>query len=105
MFRYLATGESQKSLSIAYKCSPASVHNIVCEATKAITAVLKGKVFPKLSAEYLKTVAAGFENRWNFPHCIGAIDGKHITIQVRTIFLKTIGYTSKFCVGTIQIWI
>lgn len=82
--RYLATGESQKSLSISYKCSPATVHNIVNETTTAITAVLKDKVFPKLSTDYFKTVAAGFEDRWNFPHCIGAIDGKHITIQVTT---------------------
>jgi len=26
--------------------------------------------------------AADFENQCNFPHCIGATDGKHIIIQV-----------------------
>lgn len=82
--RYLATGESQKSLSIAYKCSPGSVHNIVLETTQTITWVLKAKVFPKLSARYFKSVAAGFEDRWNFPNSVGALDGKHVTIQVRT---------------------
>lgn len=28
-----------------------------------------------------KAIADGFNKRWNFPHCIGAIDGKHVVIQ------------------------
>lgn len=42
---------------------------------------LKNKVFPKLTTTNYKIVADGFHQRWNFPNCVGAIDGKHITIN------------------------
>ena len=31
--------------------------------------------------EKWKSVADGFKARWNFPNCLGAIDGKHIAIK------------------------
>ena len=31
-----------------------------------------------------KRVSEGFEQIWNFPHCVGAIDGKHVVIQAPT---------------------
>lgn len=34
---------------------------------------------PRSSEEWL-SVSADFEMKWNFPHCIGCIDGKHVRI-------------------------
>lgn len=35
---------------------------------------------PKTSEEW-KKIAVQFDKKWNFPHCLGALDGKHIVIQ------------------------
>ena len=37
---------------------------------------------PQNSEEW-KKITDGFENIWNFPHCVGAIDGKHIFMQAQ----------------------
>lgn len=37
-------------------------------------------VIPTPNKELLKKSAEGFYNRWNFPNCCGAVDGKHVRI-------------------------
>lgn len=37
--------------------------------------------FPASEKEWLK-IAAEFEDKWQFPHCLGAVDGKHIKIII-----------------------
>ena len=44
---------------------------------------------PKTEGEW-KSVADNFNTQWQFPHCIGAMDGKHILIQpLQTVDLTT----------------
>ncbi|KAJ8929350.1 hypothetical protein NQ314_017969 [Rhamnusium bicolor] len=38
---------------------------------------LWGEGMPTTSDEWLKG-AKGFEDKWQFPHCLGALDGKHV---------------------------
>ena len=33
------------------------------------------------TTEEWESVASQFERKWNFPHCVGAMDGKHIMLQ------------------------
>ena len=35
---------------------------------------------PSTAVEW-EMVAAAFEDKWNFPHCIGAMDAKHVAIK------------------------
>ena len=56
---------------------------IISETCQAIWYVLNKKAFikaPTTKNEWLD-IAIDFNNKWNFPPCLGAIDGKHIVIQ------------------------
>ena len=58
------------------------VHKIIHETSKALWDVLKVNYLktPETEADWL-SINQDFYTRWNFPHCLGSIDGKHITIQ------------------------
>ncbi|XP_049785877.1 uncharacterized protein LOC126188326 [Schistocerca cancellata] len=56
---------------------------IVPDVCRAIFDKLKRENYlktPKTTSEWIH-VAKGYEENWNFPHCIGALDGKHIVMQ------------------------
>ena len=36
---------------------------------------------PPTSEQEWKRIAAGFETDWNFPNCLGALDGKHVAME------------------------
>ena len=80
--RFLATGESQQSLSFSYRIGRSTVSKIVSETSLAIFHALRDPYLktPTTEEEWLN-IANGFEETWNFPHCIGALDGKHIRIE------------------------
>ena len=79
--RFLASGESQTSLSYYFKIGKATVCGIVKEACEAIWTPLQDYVPPLQTPEDWLNISRDFESKWNMPHCIGAIDGKHIAIK------------------------
>ena len=83
ILRYLCTGDSQVTIGTSYGISPTTMGEIILETCRAIWYVPNKKGFVKVPAskkEWLD-IATEFDNMWNFPHCLGAIDGKHIIIQ------------------------
>lgn len=80
--RYLATGESQQSLSFSYRLGRNTVSRIVYETSVAIFECLKETYLkaPENSQDW-KHISDQYSEDWNFPHVIGAIDGKHIRIE------------------------
>ena len=80
--RYLVTGNSHASLSSNYRIHPTTISRVIRETTAAIWDVLSPIYVkcPESEVEW-KNIAKDFNRKWNFPHCLGAIDGKHIVMQ------------------------
>ncbi|KAJ8970996.1 hypothetical protein NQ317_012109 [Molorchus minor] len=81
--RYLASGDSMVSIAYAFRVGINTVSNIISETCLAIWECLHDKVLLKPNEEAWKQIASGFEG-WNFPNCLGAIDGKHVIMQAQT---------------------
>ena len=80
--RFLATGESQQSLSFSYRMGRSTISKIVAETCDVIFECLKTEYLraPATDEEW-ECISEQFAEQWNFPHVIGAIDGKHIRIE------------------------
>lgn len=80
--RFLATGCSQTALSFSYRQGISTVHYCLVETCVAIwEALMPSYVRPPTTEEEWQSVSRQFERHWNFPNCVGAIDGKHVLIQ------------------------
>jgi len=79
---YLAYGDSQQSMSFSYRIAKSTISSIVRETCSSIWEALHSSYLraPKTKADW-KEIANQFQDLWNFPHVVGAIDGKHITIK------------------------
>ncbi|XP_064625933.1 uncharacterized protein LOC135486765 [Lineus longissimus] len=80
--RFLATGETFQSLQFSTRLSRSTIGAIIPETCCAIYETLKMDYIkvPSNEQEWLK-VAEEFETKWNLPHCLGAMDGKHVVFR------------------------
>ena len=80
--RFLASGDGQKSLSFAFRIGTTTVSNIISETCIAIKEKLGTKFLrpPRCPSDWLE-ISRDFEDFWDMPNVIGALDGKHIQIE------------------------
>ncbi|XP_072248004.1 uncharacterized protein [Leuresthes tenuis] len=79
--RYMASGDSLASLAYSYRLGCTTVRNSVHMVCAAIEKIMMERFLPRPTRDTWEEVADGFWKKWNFPNCLGAIDGKHVTIQ------------------------
>ena len=80
--RYLATGDSQQSQAFTFRVGRSTVCKIISETCDGIWDALQEQYLkaPESEDDWRK-IARGFEDEWNFPNCLGALDGKHIAME------------------------
>ena len=79
--RYLATGDAITTIAYNFWMGVSTGRQIILNVCTVIWDVLVPIYMPVPSEDKWKSIADEFYERWNFPNCIGAIDGKHVMIQ------------------------
>ncbi|KAL0170727.1 hypothetical protein M9458_035323, partial [Cirrhinus mrigala] len=64
---------SYRTIAFSYRVGVSTVAGIVGEVARAIWDALVQEVMPVPATDFL--------HRWNFPNCLGSIDGKHVVIR------------------------
>ena len=77
----MATGDTYKTIGFSYRIGKSTIVKIIPEVCEALWHRLQPVFMPVPKQDDWTEIADGFLNRWQFPNCIGAIDGKHVLIQ------------------------
>ena len=77
--RYLALGDGFRTLHQIFRVGLSTSRLIILETCEAIISALGHSYLrtPNTRTEWLE-IAQKFNDKWNFPNCLGAIDGKHV---------------------------
>ena len=76
---HLSTGESYTSLQYQWRVVRTTICKFVTQVCKAILKEFHHEyLMCPTDPEDWKKIKERFRNRWNVPHAVGALDGKHI---------------------------
>ena len=80
--RFLASGDSYRSLSYAFRVPHNTISKFVGGVCRAIVDEYGDEMVsvPETENDWRK-VSEQFASKWNFSHAVGALDGKHIAIK------------------------
>ncbi|KYN11014.1 hypothetical protein ALC57_16832, partial [Trachymyrmex cornetzi] len=78
---FLAHSDSINSKAWEFRIGRSTVYIIVHEVCRALWLGLQPTFLPEPDKQRWSKVAEGFFEKWQFPNCLGALDGKHIRIQ------------------------
>lgn len=73
------------SIKYQYYVAQSTISNIIVETCNVLWNTLMPIVLKVPTYDSWKHIAANFEMKCNFPHCLGAVDGKHVIVQVKLI--------------------
>ena len=98
LFSFLATGDSFWTLSTCICRGESTVAQLVYDVSEAIWQVMSPIYMAPPTENDWRQIEHRFSTRWNFPNCIGALDGKHIMMRAppnsSSMFYNYKGYFS-----------
>lgn len=79
--RYLSSGMSIKDVAMLFRIGHETCRSIIHQTCRAIWKHLQPLYMPVPGCKQWEEIAHGFGTRWNFPNCLGAVDGKHVAVM------------------------
>lgn len=95
-FRYLASGDSIQSLEYNYHIGVEIVSACIEATCKAIERRMLSTYLPPPTEQTWRNISKWFEERWDFPHGIGSLNGKHINLTAPPRYFSN--YKERFSV-------
>ncbi|KAH7943584.1 hypothetical protein HPB52_009250 [Rhipicephalus sanguineus] len=80
--RYLASGMYIQDVAMAFKVGISTAAGIIHFTCRLLWSVLQPRCLKIPTAARWQEIANDFRDKWNFPLCVGAVDGKHVQIQM-----------------------
>lgn len=77
---YLGSGKEMEQVALAYRVSFQTAQRCILHTCRVIWARLKDRFMPTPTKDHWKKIASGFSTRWQFPNCLGVVEGKHVAI-------------------------
>ncbi|XP_037913569.1 uncharacterized protein LOC119653116 [Hermetia illucens] len=80
VLEYYACGSLQRHIASVYRISKQHFGKIIDEVSIGLISALNEYISP-YDDNVMINAANDFNYQWNFPNCVGSIDGKHIAIK------------------------
>ncbi len=79
---YMATGDRSKRLQYVFRVAYNTIYLLIAEVCAAIVETYHEEVIlTPTTPENWMVIANNIRQRWQYHHCLGAIDGKHVSIR------------------------
>ena len=81
MYTYIySTAASFRHLAFEFRMGDSTVSLVLKETAQILRDILQSLNMPQPTVVQFKKTAAKYHSNWNFPQCLGAIDGNHVCI-------------------------